>query len=247
MLAEQGEAFLALLCWVSCRRTHQEKVVIQENVRSFPVAILTDLLSDIYEIQHVIINPADHGFPSERPRQWIVMRHRTKTSSWGCPLTAWVQMFQSPTLFGLYATVEAWMPGWSIYFQNDETSASYLYADLLWAFSRSDSDGHGEGCSFKTLEEFKHALLHDYESVQKEFYRGLNQTEKDVLIEYKSLSPDMCYSLNQNPGFGATTSTWECLHTVIKNAGIIWKLVWNLAASNFTIVIFIIFNLPPTS
>ena len=223
-LGEQGDAFLCFLCWAAGRRYHQESIVIQENVKGFPQRLLIDLLGDIYDIQAVVINPSNHGFPSERPRQWVVMRHRSKTHAFTCNLSTWVSMFQAPSLFGLYETLQPMMPGWSVYFQNDESSAAYLFAELLWASSRADSGCREDGCRFKSVEDFTHALLNEYESVKDEFYKALNQFEKRVLVDYKALSPDMCYSLNQNPDFGATTSTWESLHTVIKNAGIIWNL-----------------------
>ncbi len=223
-LKEQGEAFLCLLAWVAARRYHQEAVVLQENVKGFPIKLLLDLLGDLYAIENCMINPSNHGFPSERPRQYVVMRHLSKTSSFSCKLATWVNMFQAPSLFGLFETLESWMPGWSVYFQNDEDAAAYLFSELMWASSRSESGCREAGCRFKSVEELNHALMNQYNEVKDEFYTALTKTEKAMLTDYKSISPSMCYSLNQNPDFGATTSTWETLHTVIKNAGIIWNL-----------------------
>ena len=161
-----------------------------------------------------------------------MMRHRVKTVSFSCTLESWCGMFEAPLLFGMYKEVvgslgsdESDIPGWDIYFQNDIENSQYLYNELLWACGRRESDA-ADGCKFKTLTEFQNALTSNYPEVQSEFYRALTANEKDKLLEYQALKSLVCYSLNQDPGFGATMSTWSTLHTVIKNAGVIWFLAY---------------------
>ena len=168
------------------------------------------------------------GFPPRDRGNGVVMRHRVKTVSFSSTLESWCGMFEAPLLFGMYKEVvgslgsdESDIPGWDIYFQNDIENSQYLYNELLWACGRRESDA-ADGCKFKTLTEFQNALTSNYPEVQSEFYRALTANEKDKLLEYQALKSLVCYSLNQDPGFGATMSTWSTLHTVIKNAGVIW-------------------------
>ena len=133
-------------------------------------------------------------------------------------------MFEAPLLFGMYqGPMASKVPGWDVYFQNGAPNAKPLYEELLWACSRRETCA-SDGCRFKTLEQFSNALVNDYAAVQAEFYRCLTPSEQDKLTTYQGMNGGVCYSLNQDPDFGATMSTWQTLHTVIHNAGIIWKL-----------------------
>lgn len=223
-MQESGPAFLVFLCWCAQRREQQESVIIQENVTAFPVELLMSLLGDIYEIQSACINPATLGFPSQRTRQWVVMRHRTKTCGVSLSLDVFSKLFQAPLLFGAFNELRNTMPGWSVYFQNTVESAFYMYQELRWACSRRESS-FDENTAVPTLEQFNDAVLkNDHETISAWFYNALTPAEQEQIVEYRAILPNMAYSLNQKADFSATASTWDTLHTVIKNAGIIWNL-----------------------
>ncbi len=224
-LQELGPAFIVFLCWCAHRREQQEAVVVQENVTGFPIQLLIDLLGDIYDIQSACINPATLGFPSERIRQWVVMRHRTKTCGFSLSLDVFSKLFQAPLLFGAFHELRNTMPGWSVYFQNTLESVFYMFQELRWACSRRESSSDGIA-ALPTLDQFNDAVLKiDHETISAWFYHALTPAEQEQIVEYRAILPNMAYSLNQKAGFSATASTWETLHTVIKNAGIIWNLV----------------------
>lgn len=223
-MQELGPAFLVFLCWCAHRREQQEAVIVQENVTAFPVQLLIDLLGDIYDIQSACINPASLGFPSQRSRQWVVMRHRTKTCGFSLSLDVFSKLFQAPLLFGAFHDLRNTMPGWSVYFQNTVESAFYMLQELHWACSRRESS-FDANTAMPTLDQFNDAVLkNSFETISAWFYNALTLAEQEQIVEYRAILPNMAYSLNQKADFSATASTWETLHTVIKNAGIIWNL-----------------------
>ena len=68
---EQGITFAHLLIWAAQRKLLQEPIIVQENVTTFPLLLLTELLPE-WEWTAGILSPADLGWPIRRDRQWAV-------------------------------------------------------------------------------------------------------------------------------------------------------------------------------
>ena len=84
---------LYTLSWVALRRLLQESDVTQENVRSFPVKVIADLLSDLYHVDSCVMEAIDFGSPCARARQFIRLRHKVKILSETTPLSRFAQRF----------------------------------------------------------------------------------------------------------------------------------------------------------
>ena len=52
---------------------------MQENVTQFPLQVMKDLLDDLYHIQAVDFPLEALGWPVNRDRQFIIMKHRKRT------------------------------------------------------------------------------------------------------------------------------------------------------------------------
>ena len=111
-----------------------------------------------------------------------------------------------------------------------------LYSELLWAVKRPGSrareqsdDDSGEVKTFDSFESFLQALDDDPVCILKEFWRALTKSEANTLTMdggYLSAPAQIgqVYQLNQSPKFGDASSD-SALCTIIKNAGVLWRLV----------------------
>ena len=73
----QHPCVVVLLAWCAWVRCVRPSVAIHENVVGFDVAVLTEMLGDLYWIQHVRVSPSDMGFPFiRRPRLYSVLIRR---------------------------------------------------------------------------------------------------------------------------------------------------------------------------
>lgn len=127
-------------------------------------------------------------------------------------------------LFGL--SFEDSRPLWDTFFCS---SAEDLWDELLWASSRPESKA-ASTCPWTSFEEFAAALAAASKdktiaaAISESFLEALTPVERGFLETYRGRNPGLCYSLNQNPDVTQTESSYNTLHTVIKNAGVIWSL-----------------------
>ena len=87
------------LAWVALRRTLQESDVTQENVESFPVSILQDLLGDLYHLEPIVLEASWFGSSAGGRRQFVRMRHRVKVLSELSPISRFSKRFYRMTTF----------------------------------------------------------------------------------------------------------------------------------------------------
>ena len=69
---------LCLYVWAWALREQAPMLVIVENVPRFPMTLLDSLFSDMYALDHVIIDAKDFGAPARRRRLYVVMTLRGK-------------------------------------------------------------------------------------------------------------------------------------------------------------------------
>ncbi len=227
-LGELGECFLCFLAWASARREQQEQVILQENVKEFPDSLLVRVLGDMYYVDSALLNPSEFGFPVERVRKYVILRHKLKTVAFSSPWGCFAGLFKAPLLFGNYTPDMAKdFPAWDVFFQS-EKHMKHMLQELLWAIGRPDSLAADAGCAFESVETLAQAWSEDKEKVLDEFKKSLNDGETGFLETYQTTFQNVVYSLNQNPKHSNTHSSWRTLHTITKNAGIMWSLVLTL-------------------
>ena len=212
----QGPTFLAFLCWVCMRLDQQEETCIQENVKEFDTTLLQALVGHLYCLEVCQLNPSSFGFPVERERKWTIMRHKYKTKAWKQPFSIFTKLFVGNVGCGFSFPDKR--PPWDAFFS---ARPDDLFRELEWACNRPESRAGGKN-PFATLQDFLGALESDGKAVREAFLLSLTSTELEFLQGYRASKPYMAYSLNQNPQFSETTSSWATLHTVIRNGGVTW-------------------------
>ena len=65
----------------------QPTLFLHENVIGFPTALLREVLSEVYDIDEVILSPTDAGFPIDRLRKYCICVKRTVAKLLGFLLT----------------------------------------------------------------------------------------------------------------------------------------------------------------
>ena len=197
-----GKTTTALLAFVAMRKELQEPFFVQENVPSFPDEFLSSMLSDIYELQSCVIDPeCTFGWPVARRRKYVVGRHKTKTVPWQMRLEDFIRAISC----GAKVAADGTLPPWDIFFV---ASGDELRSELLWAGSRPTSNHAPESECGDESDMFRNSLT----GMERRFLNG-----------YEALRRDRCYSLGQDPREFANYSTWSCMRTLIKNAGIIYS------------------------
>ncbi|CAE7405505.1 unnamed protein product, partial [Symbiodinium necroappetens] len=197
-----GKTTTSLLAFVAMRREIQEPFFVQENVQSFPDEFLSSMLSDLYELQSCVLDPeCTFGWPVARRRKYVVGRHKTKTVPWHMRLDDFIRAIGCDAKVAADGTV----PPWDIFFV---ASGEELRSELLWAGNRPTSNAALESEEGDESDTFKNSLS----AMEKRFLHG-----------YEALCRDRCYSLGQDPRDFANYSTWGCMRTLIKNAGIIYS------------------------
>lgn len=81
------------LAWIGLRRELQEPDVTQENVVSFPVSMINNLLGDLYHVDTVTLDSTNFGLPCARERQYIRLRHKHKILAELSPVTTFAKRF----------------------------------------------------------------------------------------------------------------------------------------------------------
>ena len=200
---------LDLLAWVAHRRLIQEPILGQENVDDFPSNQFLQWLGDLYDVQVVVLDPADFGWGIRRRRKYHLFRHKYKAGPASCPLHLFVNIFITEEEKQLAKKKsKSQLPDWDMFFVAPPQD---LTDELDWAASRPSvidkptlnwKDMTPGGC----------------------FELCLNKFETEQLISYREAFPLQCYQLNQSFDQQATRSTNAFLSTIIKNAGIIWSL-----------------------
>ena len=76
-----GPTAPVMITWALLIRRHQPALVIQENVPSFPIAILLDLLNGLYRVETLILDPRRLGWPVARKRQYALFTSQSRLQS----------------------------------------------------------------------------------------------------------------------------------------------------------------------
>ena len=208
------------ITWILMRAMLQETYVLHENVPAFDVEILLDALGSWYEIESIVIDASQFGWPMNRKRRYTVLRHRVKSLPFRSPLTIFTQMFfRSPLVeddecMDRQDTSQSW-PKWSCFLV---ATLEELKDDIQWASSRP-------------LSQAKELANIDLDPLSSHtFHTCLTEKEEEYLKKYSERFPGLAYSLNQDPEFGPTRSSRQSLQCLIKNMGILWTHVstWEL-------------------
>lgn len=217
----QGPTRRPFWVWCGMRCDLEEDEILHENVVQFQEQQLMKFLGHKYHVDSCCLNPSDYGFPVERGRKYTILRHKLKTKSWKMPWNVFTSIFQTTHLMGFSFPDDR--PHWDVWF----CACSYdLWKEYQWAANRPESRAKGSTLKWDTFEAFQHDLEDPSKGseVREEFDRCLTTVESNFLCTYRANNPGKAYSLNQNPEFSQTDSSFTSLHTVIRNAGIIWTL-----------------------
>lgn len=120
-----GPTLCATMCWVGMRRLLQEPVVVHENVASFPISFLLELLGDIYIIQSVIVCPSHLGWCIVRERRITVLLHKHRVTAILLDWSLAVPLFHRVCMWS-----------WREFFCASDAEQK---AELKWASSRNHS------------------------------------------------------------------------------------------------------------
>ena len=149
------------------------------------------------------MDPAAFGWPVSRKRKYVVARHLAKTHPWSMTLTDFIaRLTCSPK-----CKTSEHCPAWDVFFV---ASDEELRSEMEWARGRPSALTKSQPTEKSVLEP-------------DAFANSLNRMERAFLDDYEKMHPGLCYSLAQNPKVTATHSSRSTLHTLIKNAGIVWS------------------------
>ena len=117
-------------------------------------------------------------------------------------------------------------PDLDVFFMVD---SCVLLQEWLWASKRpatswTDHDDDDNYIDTMTIINEIDTFASGASSRSSIFYDVLTDTEQRFLKGHTASYPGQVYSLNQNPDVTPTRSTRPMLHTIIKNAGILWWL-----------------------
>ena len=177
------------------RRMIQEPEVRPENVERFPVQILTEYL-DLYEVQTCRMNPSQHGWPVERRRQYIIMRHRQKTICFAEPLGHIIPLFLRDCRLRYTDIMVA--------------SKEEIESELVWSASRPSSLAKATGVP---TNETHGKSVHE---------QALTKSEAGFLAEYREQAAHCVFMLEQNLLKQSMTSSFATMQNIISNAHIMW-------------------------
>ena len=215
-MGNDGPTFLAFLCWIAMRLLLQEEIIVHENVEGFSTSTLLLYLGHLYEAVSVILSPTFFGWGCSRNRRYTILRHKKKTSNFKSDFSVFASLFRAEPWYGLYNDeISSALPVWDYFFCS---SSKDLYEELMWASGRPGCKAdHLQNISEKDMEK----KLHDGEFTM--FWEALNDGEKNALDIYTQKDDTQVFSLNQNPQFSETKSSWKTLHCITKNAGVMWS------------------------
>ena len=158
--------------------------------------ILTEYLGDLYEVQACRMNPSQYGWPVERCRQYIIMRHRQKTICFAEPLGHIIPLFLRD--------------GCLRYTDIMVASKEEIESELVWSASRPSSLAKATGVP---TNETHGKSVHE---------QALTKSEAGFLAEYREQAPHCAFMLGQNPLKQSMTSSFTTTQTVISKAHIMW-------------------------
>lgn len=96
---QDGKTAICYLAWVGLRLALQEPIIVQENVTSFKIAYLSEFFAEMYYMDYSAESACDFGWFNKRARQFVVMRHKTKTLPFRGPMNVFMKLFHRDPLF----------------------------------------------------------------------------------------------------------------------------------------------------
>ena len=90
---------LYFLIWIALRLALMEPIITKENVKQFPIPLISRFLLKYYFIDSVDMDPFQFGFPSARSRRYIKMVHRDKALPDISPLSTFAKAFHRAVMF----------------------------------------------------------------------------------------------------------------------------------------------------
>lgn len=197
--AEEGPTMSVFGAWIAQRIQLQETYILQENVPQFQPSLIADFINDVYDIDSTIIDAQALGWPIARTRRYTLCRHKVKSLPFRSPMSIFTCMFHKAAQIA--ENHDHQEPPWSCFFIGTQDELS---EECDWARARPSvqADNHDPRMGI--------------------FWHCLSTREQEVLDIYKREYPGVAYSLNQSPSFSSTHSTFGCLHTLIRNLGLIW-------------------------
>ena len=207
---EYDSTVIYFVAWCGMRRMLQEPLVIYENVRSKKLlSVLTEMLSDIYWVDDVgYLCPNQQGFPGERERQYVLMRHRSKIASLVDPLSNFSKRVrrECACTFREYFWQHTVDPEFAA---NDSTIPFELESDRKWVASRKTVPRHNVPHGAPATDLYLNSLT-SMERMHLELYK---ENRHDT---------DHVFQLNQHGRDRPIHSHGPLLMTLIRNMGICW-------------------------
>ena len=200
-----GKTATHFFAWLAQRLRIQEPIIIQENVAGFITDVLQQAAGHLYDVQCVLLDPYQLGWPIGRVRKYTIMKHKIKAGYMRQPLSIFTHMFMRPPA----PTCVDNMPAWDMFLI---AGPRELEEELLWASQRPQS----------TWQDSDDTSLDPLAA--RSFHQVLTSTEQTFLTKYQAKAPSQVFQLNQNPDVMATVSETGRMFTIIKNAGLLWCL-----------------------
>jgi site-specific DNA-cytosine methylase len=178
----------------------EEPVILHENVKSFKVSLLEDMLGHKYSIESTVSSLQAQGWPVERERKYTILHHRVKAPTLRQSMMLTTSVFQRDCRIGCL----------DFFLATEEE----LEEEVSWAVrSKRKSPAHADFKANGRLPEG-----------DDRFEKCLAPGEHSYLEQYRKLfRHQQVWQLNQNPLKHPQHSKGNVLHTLIKNAGCLWS------------------------
>ena len=122
-----GPTTVYLLIWIRKSAEYKPHILMHENVLGFPMRLLEETLSELYEFHEMILLPDKAGFPIERRRKYILGLLRLKMKQLICSNT---KLLYFPKLWCLFFFLH-----YKFKIETDHILFKHWGYTLMWMFS----------------------------------------------------------------------------------------------------------------
>eukprot|EP00435_Cladocopium_sp_Y103_P030918 s722_g7.t1 len=206
-------SILPFLAWIGLRIKLQEPILLHENSKRFPVSIMQRLLGHIYHIDDTDVDALVYGGVVRRERKLTRFVHREK-AFYVCKAK-----FADFNARFYRESLMHWREYYWQHLMDNPDAKEFLKCLVRAARERAAADQPAE-----PAEPDANAAIQKAEEIKNPYEAALTDFERKSLQAYRQNWPGMAYSLTQNGATGfAMHSSPDCMHTLIRNLGLVWS------------------------